>query len=571
VERWGNNDMKRVQSDLRTQLTKQPIGLVITGLLLAGIAHGLSQMFGLALAHWQQPNLFGDSFTFVIRDHNNGLLALLGWLTAQHNEHRIIWAKAASVLETELFNLPPGQSALFQNLVLILACAGLWSWICRRLLQRPDLQLITALSGWLLLLNPWQYENLGWEFQTPWFLINALVLLGSLLLSISNTERSSFRSKLQTVLLMLLPWIALAGTGQGVALAVALACCSWLRSRRLGALVSGSTALAGICFFVLLPYSKPANHPDLSFQLDYFLRAWLGGQWQGLAVLSVVIAAVLLGRRQAIRKTDWPALLMPGLFSLLFAGMITLSRAGFGLEQANTSRYVTHSVMLGLTALLALALIDDRSRRAHTPLLGAFLVLITTLGSFPQGFQANGLSYSGAWTEGQRWAEQKRQGFLCHAERVGLAAQNIRLMEPCKEIEPLQRIADRYFQGGWPVKPLGWHQRLIASSGAGGPIRHKLDQQTLKPVSVQLRGWAFQVTAPNQQLYLLATYGADEQLAIPINQARHDVKRAHDLSNVKVGFDAVLPRTVAGQRLRIVRVGTVNNNVQIWEDPSVNG
>jgi hypothetical protein len=198
-------------------------------------------------------------------------------------------------------------------------------------------------------------------------------------------------------------------------------------------------------------------------------------------------------------------------------------------------------------------------------------VLITTLGSFPQGIQANGLSYSGAWSEGQRWAEQKRQRFLCHAEQAGLAARNIRLMEPCKEIHPRQQMVDRYFQGAWPVKPLGWHQQLIVSSGAGGPIRHKLDQQTLKPASLQLRGWAFQVTAPNQNLYLLATYGADEQLAIPINQPRRDVKRAHDLSNAKVGFDAVLPRTLAGQRLRIVRVGTANNNVQIWEDPSLNG
>jgi hypothetical protein len=544
---------------------QQPAALLILGLLLAGIAHGVLEILALAQAHWAQPNLFGDSFAFVLRGRGSGLGY---WLTSQHNEHRILWAKAASLVETELFRIPPGQSALFQNLALILGCAGLWSWLCRRLLQRSDLCLVTALAGWLLLLNPWQYENLSWEFQTPWFLINALVLLGALLLSVPTAGPSW-----QRLLTIVLPWIALTSTGQGLALTVAFAACAWLHSRRLGALVTASSALAGVSFFVLLPYSKPAGHPELSFQLDYFLRAWLGGPWQGLALLCVVIAAVLLGRRQAIARGNWPAVLMPGLFSVLFAGMITLSRAGFGLEQANSSRYISHSLMLGLSALLALALVDDRSQRPATPLLGSFLVLLTTLGSFPQGLQAGGLSYAGAWAEGRRWAEQKRQRFICHAERAALAAQHIQLLEPCKEIHPQQRMVDRYFQGTWPVRPLGWHRQLVSStaSSTSGPIRYQLDKQTRNPETLQLRGWAFLATAPGQQLYLLADYGRQGQLAFPVDQPRGDVKRAHALPNKNVGFDAVLPRSQNGQPLRAVRVGTPTQSVQIWEDSSADG
>jgi hypothetical protein len=74
----------------------------------------------------------------------------LDWLLAQHNEHRIVWAKAISLVETNMFKLPPGQSALYQNLAPILGCAGLWHWLSQRLLQRPDLRLITALAGALL-------------------------------------------------------------------------------------------------------------------------------------------------------------------------------------------------------------------------------------------------------------------------------------------------------------------------------------------------------------------------------------------------------------------------------------
>jgi len=205
-----------------------------------------------------QPNLFGDSFAFAERSAGPN-----GWLTSQHNEHRIVWAKATSLVETQLLKLPPGQSALFQNLVLILGCAGLWSWLCRRLLHRTDLCLITALAGGLLLLNPWQYENLSWEFQTPWFLINALVLLGALLLSVPTAGQWP-----QGLAAMGLPWVALTSTGQGLALALAFSASAWLHSRRLGVLVTASTALAGLTFFMLLPYSKPAGHPELSFQLD---------------------------------------------------------------------------------------------------------------------------------------------------------------------------------------------------------------------------------------------------------------------------------------------------------------
>ncbi|MBW0167225.1 MAG: hypothetical protein KXJ49_06990 [Vulcanococcus sp.] len=561
--------MQRIRSSVPWVLLQQPASLLITGLLLAGVLHGLWEILALALAHWHEPNLFGDSFAFVDRDGSN----LLRWLTAQHNEHRIVWAKAASLVETELLKIPPGQSALFQNLALILGCTGLWFWLCQRLLQRPDLQLITTLAGWLLLLNPWQYENLGWEFQTPWFLINALVLLGALLLSVRTTGPAPKVSKVPQVCALLLPWIALASTGQGVALAVAFLACAWLRNRRLGVLVSGSTALAGLCFFVLLPYSKPPGHPELIFHLDYFLKAWLGGPWQGLAWLCVVITAVLLGRRRAITRCHWPAVLMPGLFSLLFAGMITLSRAGFGLEQANSSRYISHSLLLGLSALLALALADDQSKNQNTPLLGGFLVLLTTLGSFPQGLQAGGLSYTGAWAEGRRWAEQKRERFVCNAQDAGLAAQNMRLIEPCEEVHPDRNKVDHYFQGASAVQPMGWHRQLLKRSTlpTAGPILHQLDQQSLTTTILELRGWAFTQTRPRQQLYLLADYGITQQLAMPIDRARRDVKKAHNLSTKQVGFEAVLPRSVEGKPLRVVRIGTPTQSVQIWQDPSADG
>ncbi len=100
-------------------------------------------------------------------------------------------------------------------------------------------------------------------------------------------------------------------------------------------------------------------------------------------------------------------------------------------------------------------------------------------------------------------------------------------------------MEDRYFQGAWPVKPLGWHQQLLGTkTTTNGAIRHELDQQTSTPTSLQLRGWAFLSSTPGIQLYLLADYGTKQRLAIPVNQPRRDVKRAHHLAIKNVGFDA---------------------------------
>jgi len=547
---------------------KKLIYLIVVGLLLTGILHGLIEILSLACAQWQQPNLFWDSFSFVMRD---GTTSPWAWLKLQHNEHRIVWAKAASLVETELLKIPPGQSGIFQILLLILGCAGLWCWLCKRLLHRADLRLITALSGWLLLLSPWQYENLNWEFQTPWFLINALVMLGALLLSIRSTGINTKLTSPHNICSLLLPWIAVSSTGQGLAVAVAFVACSWLHSWRLGTLVSASSSLACFTFYVLVPYSKPSYHPDLMFRIGYFLRILLGGQWKGLGLLLMVVVVALMVRRRFIDRQYWPSVFMPGLFSLIFAGMTTLSRSGFGLGQANSSRYVSHSLMLGISALLALALIDDQNRNYTSPLLGSFLVLIITLGSFPQGFHPDGLSYAGGWAKARHLAHENRDALICNANRVVLASQNIRLLKPCKEVFPHQVVVDRYFQGHLPVKPLAWHQQILLGPSRPTTFTHNTDQQVLSATTLRLRGWAFAQGNPGQRLYLLTDYGIAQTIALPIDHPRGDVKQDHKLPRADVGFDASIPRSLEGKPLRAVRIGTSTQSLRIWQSPSTDG
>lgn len=553
-------------------MTRKLISLIILTLMAAGVIYSLHELIALAIAHWQAPSLHGDSFTFVIRNQDS---SLTDWIISQHNEHRIIPAKLTSIIETDFFRIPPGQSGIFQNLALILACIGQWCWVCQHLLKRSYLRLSTALAGSLILLNPWQFENFNWEFQTPWFLINALVLTCTLLLSKSST--GSFKKHRILLLSLILPWVAIGSTGQGLALAIAFIACAWINSGRLGALVSGSTGLAILTFYKILPYSKPSAHPDLSFQLNYFLKSWLGGIWQGLALLFVglVITTAIVSRGQIPPRSTWPAALMPGLFSLIFAGMVTLSRSGFGLDSANASRYVTHSLMLGLSALLVLALVDDQNHQywPRLPLLGSCLVLITTFGSFPQILSANGITYQEAWKRVKVGPEQKRKGLACHARQTIFEDKNIHLTEKCRGIFPDQAVINRYFQGNWPVQPMGWHKQLLeeASIFRTGTIVHKINYQSLKPAALKLQGWGFLKEAPDQELYLLARYNNSKQIAIPIKQKSKDVKQFYRLSNKRVGFNTAIPRSYKGNPLRSVRIGTPTQSVQIWQDPSADG
>ena len=133
----------------------------------------------LSYTHWLEPTLLADSYRLV---EQNNTSTFLNWIFKQHNEHRIIFSKINTFIEVNILNLSPGQSGLFQNLFLILLSCGIWTYLKQKFFKDKNLKIITSLSGITLILHPWQWENFIWEFQVPWFFINVLVLLGTLLL-----------------------------------------------------------------------------------------------------------------------------------------------------------------------------------------------------------------------------------------------------------------------------------------------------------------------------------------------------------------------------------------------------
>ena len=213
--------------------------IVIFSLILL-VVWSILKLLLLSYDHWLEPTIFADSFILL---KQGGETSLLSWLFAQYNEHRIIFAKLSGLIEVNIFNLSLGQSALFQNFLLVLLSCGIWTKINQKLFKHKNLKIVTTLSGITLILHPWQWRNFNWEFQTPWFLINSLVLLSTFLL-ICNLKGNYYKTKILNLILIIIPWVAIYSTGSGIALGIALSSASFLKNKNLGIKVSISTIIS---------------------------------------------------------------------------------------------------------------------------------------------------------------------------------------------------------------------------------------------------------------------------------------------------------------------------------------
>jgi hypothetical protein len=447
-------------------------------LLLAGcLTFQVLAIARLSLAQWMHPVLFGDSWGFT--EPGN----LPGWLFQQHNEHRIVFFRLVSFLETDLLGMPPLRTALIQTLLLLLLSSGIIAWIAALVLGRRSSRLLAWLACSVILTNPWQWENLAWEFQTPWFFVNSLVLGATLLLLGWGRARNPGHRLRFELGLAVVPLVAIYSTGQGLALAAALLLACWFLSRRLFLLVLVPSAAAAIVYFRVLPYAKPPTHP-LGFDPDYLFSLLAGGSWPGLGVLWLLLLTHFLGETARFSEKRWildarvvPSLAMPASYACLFALMTTLSRSGFGVGQAQSSRYVTPMLMLGISAVLLAARILDGQVRAGgrqaarrlLALAPASLVLLTTLFSFPQVLTGRGLVYRQAWGAANLRRHKEEAFFRCAARKAIAMRSSSDRSIACISEDPEKRLPPIYFSDRLPRRPVGWHRQLIESGRTASP------------------------------------------------------------------------------------------------------
>jgi hypothetical protein len=467
------------------------LSILLAGLMGTGVMASALMFARLALRQLKYAVLYDDSWFLTLRDSHNPL----AWIFSQHNEHRIVLAKLSTLIETDILGLSITSSLTLQSFLLVALSSGIIAILCRKVLLSRWNQLLTWLACTLILTNPWQWMTFAWEFQTPWFLINTLVLATTLLLISFRRSQHKRSRRLILISIAIIPWLAIFNNGSGFALAAALCFTTLLLSRQAFLVALASSAIASISYFFLLDYSRPwAQHHRYAFDPDFFLRVLFGGPWQGLAILVLMLSLFLireLSSHNAPRPTQEVipaapgspktsklntalALCTPAIFSISFCLMTTLSRSTVSINYADYSYYVTHSLMLAISLILLAGLVNERNAcQLHGKsipsveliwLYPSIVVVFTTMLSFPQVITRNAPSFRQAWANANIHRERAQATVICFAARNSRATQPAkRSAKPCvgTDAERNAKVIDAYFQGRNPVAPIGWHKTLI--------------------------------------------------------------------------------------------------------------
>ena len=541
---------------------------IIVSLLIV-ILWSFLNLIILSYTHWIEPTIFADSYRLV---EQNNTSSFLNWIFKQHNEHRIIFSKINTFLEVNILNLSPGQSGLFQNLFLILLSCGIWTYLNQKFFKDKNLKIITTLSGMTLLLHPWQWENFIWEFQVPWFFINVLVLLGTFLL-IKPYNNSSIKIIYVDLIFIIIPWLSIFSTGQGLALALALSISSFIKNKYLSLKVTISSAIAALTFFSFFDYLKPLHHPNYNFDFTFFFAMLFGGFWHGLFVLVLITSITFSIARPEIPRTVLAPLSFPTLFSLTFTMMTTLSRSAMGLGMAGQSRYTTHTLMIGLSSILLLGFIaENNNKNSYNPLIGLSTLLIT-LGAFPQIliYKANpdnlrGFSFPRLWTKMYNRQIKIKNDFLCIADSALFKDKKIN--HYCESGPHYDDLGPAYFSNNLKIKPSGWHELHSLNSTNKNKnkitIQYNLDEITSSFNDLKIKGSVSTHSELRgaERFFIVSNYGlSNRKKIIKYQNIDNSDEYKNSFSNqLSFPFEEIVPLYYEGILISNITIETRNSS-----------
>ena len=525
------------------------------------IIFSFSKLLYFSILHWINPSLYADSYRLV---EQNNSTSFFKYLFSQHNEHRIVFSKLSILFEEKILKISPGQSSIFQNLGLVLLSSGIWTLININFFKNKNIILMTSISGIVLLFHPWQWQNFVWEFQVPWFFINALVLLGTLLLV--RTYKLNYKIHLRDITIVFLPWFSIFSTGQGIALAIALSISLIIKNIRLALISITSTFLSLLTYFYFLNYTKPGFHPSYNFDLRIFFGILFGGIWHGLFVLIIIAIVSYIFTRPYISKDKLITLLFPSIFSIIFSFMTTLSRSEFGLRVAGSSRYTTHSLMMGLSAILLMGLIAESIKSTrYISFIGISTILIT-LGAFPQSLifkNFRGDSFFKLWNKMYEFSLNNRKNFICIADKIAFQKKGIELF--CDLGPHHKDLAPAYFKNQLIVKPIGWHKlqtvEALNNKKNSINIEYSLDKVNLLPnKDLHITGWiiAKSINRSREDIFLVANYGDFKKISFQIEN-----KKNREINSL---FDKVIPAMFNNNYLKNLTIETRNSSKIIWNN-----
>jgi len=374
--RSGSTDPSSVEAGRPVTRVGQ---VLLSSVFVITVALPLVMLVALVTRCWVDvPYMDEWDVGMAITQYHEGVLGFEK-LIAQHNEHRLLVPRLITIVMSSISRRDVRWEMALSMLLAAATFAALTllpfpdpASSCRR---RVVLVLIS-----LVLFSPVQCENwlMGIQFAVflpPWFLVVGLLVCLS-------RRTLWFKSAVNSVLACLATY----SFGHGMVLWLLIAPRELVQAlqgkevhRRWPQLLGYVAAAAGSLLLYFYDYHPARGKPPMTHFLHHpvdsarYYLSWLGsplvpGGSPLPAAARILVGAILLAvfagwigsRRGGRRDVDqsetgrtemypWVAL---GLYSMLSGVMVTIGRAGFGVEQAAETRYASFSLYLTLAAIV---------------------------------------------------------------------------------------------------------------------------------------------------------------------------------------------------------------------------
>lgn len=288
---------------------------------------------------------------------------------SQHNEHRMLFPKMIFTALSFPFDLNLYIYIFFSLSIVVLTFISIHKITNLGIVnENKYTSHIFNILNCFFLFSLIQYENWLWGFQIAWFFINACVVISVVILVIAKKLNPNIRFLLSGLCCViasfssahgLLSWLAL------IPSVLSIEGNTNKKIKRLGIWM----ALFIVCFIIYtIGYQKPGHHPDILFFLKHplisggYILTIIGFPLGTSLLLSQLIGLFILLSFSFFNfyclrnyKSEFTLYAVPwlsiGWFATLFAGMTTVGRSGFGVEQAMASRYTSVLILLSISCV----------------------------------------------------------------------------------------------------------------------------------------------------------------------------------------------------------------------------
>ncbi|WP_208340873.1 hypothetical protein [Aetokthonos hydrillicola] len=300
--------------------------------------------------------------------------AKFGDFFAQNNEHRLFFPKIIFIILAFTSSWDTTREMYFSIFLVIVSFCAIYRIASDNPNQDKILFHLFNITTCLLLFSLVQWENWLWGFQLAWFFINTCVILSIFFLVVPKKLLPILRLSISAILCFIASFSSAHGLFSWISLVPTVASVEGSNRQKKVRLLVWILLFVLSLFIYQIGYIKPSNHPDIFFffkkpliAITYLLTllgSSIGKVFIPVAILGFIItfSFVLFNIYYlknyksdfARNATPWLSL---GWFTTLFALLTTLGRAGFGVEQAKSSRYTSVTVLLVIALLQILRLL----------------------------------------------------------------------------------------------------------------------------------------------------------------------------------------------------------------------